>query len=88
WKAEDACGNSVTKTQTITVTDNTAPELTVPADAAASCDNVPAVGTATATDKCDAAPKVTYLGETRVDGNCAGNYKLIRSWKAEDACGN
>ncbi|WP_164972836.1 hypothetical protein, partial [Lacibacter luteus] len=52
------------------------------------CDNVPAAGTATATDKCDAAPKVTYLGETRVDGNCAGNYKLIRSWKAEDACGN
>ncbi|WP_205755997.1 SdrD B-like domain-containing protein, partial [Lacibacter luteus] len=88
WTATNSQGQTTTHTQTITVTDNTAPELTVPADAAVSCDNVPAVGTATATDKCDAAPKVTYLGEERINGNCAGNYKLIRSWKAEDACGN
>jgi hypothetical protein len=87
WKAVDACGNTTTKSQVITVSDNTKPVLTVPADASAECDDVPAVGSASATDNCSDAT-VTYEGEVRTNGNCPNNYTLTRTWKAVDACGN
>src|SRR5207245_642110 len=70
WKAVDACGNTITKSQTITVRDTTKPVLTVPLDATVECDAVPPVGTATATDNCDANPTVTYVGEARTNGSC------------------
>ena len=88
WIAEDDCGNTVTGSQTITVVDTTAPELTIPDDARAECHEVPAVGDASATDNCDANVTVTYDGEQREDGDCADNYTLIRTWTAEDNCGN
>ena len=70
----------------ITVSDNTAPVLTVPGDVAVECDAVPAVGTASATDNCDGDVTVTYDGETRVDGSCADSYTLTRTWTATDNC--
>ena len=78
WTAEDACGNAVTETQTITVEDQTAPVLSgVPADVTVECDAVPtapAIGTViTATDNCDANPTIT-LNETTAPGSCAGSY--------------
>ena len=43
WTATDACGNTATATQTITVVDNTPPVLAgVPADATVQCDAIPA----------------------------------------------
>jgi regulation of enolase protein 1 (concanavalin A-like superfamily) len=87
WIATPHCGQPATCVQTITVVDTTAPVLTVPADVTVEC-SVPAPGTATATDNCDANPVVNYLGETRVNGNCANNYQLVRTWEAVDACGN
>src|SRR5690606_41445119 len=68
--------------QTINVSDNTAPVITVPADATVECDEVPAVGTATATDNCDTDVTVTYIGETRTDGACTDTYSLTRTWRA------
>src|SRR5207247_1890808 len=89
WKAVDNRNNESPKSQSITVTDSTAPVLTVPADVAnVECDAVPAVGTASATDNCDPSPVVTYLGQTRADGACPGKYTLTRTWKAVDNCGN
>ncbi|MCG6190126.1 HYR domain-containing protein, partial [Maribellus maritimus] len=38
-----------------------------------------------ATDNCDAA---IDLVENRIDGECEGNYQLIRTWTATDYCGN
>jgi len=38
WSAEDACGNTATGVQTITIEDNTAPTLSVPADVTIECD--------------------------------------------------
>src|SRR5258705_13913382 len=43
--------------------------------------------TLTATDNCDANPTVTP-SESRTNGNCPSNYKLLRTWAASDACGN
>src|SRR5262249_62043005 len=57
WQAVDNCGNTSTKSQTISVSDNTAPVLTVPANATAECSALPPAATAahaTATDNCAA----------------------------------
>ncbi len=88
WKATDACGNTTTKSQNITVHDTTAPVLIVPPDTAVECTAVPPLGSATALDNCDTNPVVAFVGESRIDGNCAGNYTLVRTWTATDVCGN
>ena len=88
WTATDDCGNSVAATQRVAVADTTDPVLTIPADETVECDVVPAVGTATATDNCDADVTVTYDGEVRTDGACAYSYTLTRTWTATDNCGN
>ncbi|MFV8328494.1 gliding motility-associated C-terminal domain-containing protein, partial [Flavobacterium sp. ZS1P14] len=88
WTATDVCGNTTSKSQVITVQDKTAPVLSLaPADVTAECSAVPATATLTATDNCDADPKVTF-NEVRTDGNCASNYTLTRTWTATDVCGN
>ena len=65
WTATDNCGNATTQSQTITVEDTTAPELSgVPSDVTVQCDAVPAaavIGTeVTATDNCDSDVTITY----------------------------
>ena len=62
--------------------------ITCPADVTVECDAVPPVGVATATDNCDGTVTVTYNGETRLNGSCADEYTLTRTWTAEDNCGN
>src|SRR2546428_1802262 len=77
------------KSQTIVVTDSTAPVLTVPANVASvECDAGADVCTATATDNCDPNPTVSYLGQSRADGSCPGKCTLTRTWKAVDNCAN
>ncbi len=89
WSAQDACGNTATATQSITVQDITAPVvISVPADILVSCDDIPAVGTPTAIDNCDAIPTITYDGSTRIDGTCANSYTIKRNWTISDDCGN
>jgi hypothetical protein len=93
WRAEDACGNSVTATRTITVNDTTPPVITCPANqtvsAGADCTATVNPGTATATDNCGVAP--TIAG-TRSDGRpLTDPYPLgttTITWKATDQCNN
>jgi len=92
WTATDECGNAVAATQNVVVADTTPPVLTdAPADITAECDAVPAAVTISATDNCstggEAGIPVT-LAETRLDGDCPDNYRLIRVWTATDDCGN
>ncbi|TGV01141.1 gliding motility-associated C-terminal domain-containing protein [Flavivirga rizhaonensis] len=90
WTATNICGIATTHTQTVTVTDNTPPVLTLPANQTAECsdDLSPiAFGSATATDNCDANPSITSIDVT-AEGSCPGTFKIIRTWTAEDACGN
>lgn len=89
WRAQDNCGNSVTTAQTITVQDIIDPVFTsVPANVTVSCDAIPAVGNPSANDNCDTDVSIIYLGEILTDGNCLGAYSLLRTWRAEDNCGN
>jgi Bacterial Ig domain len=88
WSATDACGNTGTDVQTISIVDNTAPTLSgVPANVTVQCTAVPAAATVTATDTCDPNPSVA-LNETTSAGSCAGNYTITRTWTATDSCGN
>jgi gliding motility-associated-like protein len=90
WTATDACGNVISHTQTLTVQDTTAPVFVeaLPADLVLECsDTIPAAATLTATDNCSTTMTVVF-DEQRVDGSCANNYELIRTWTATDECGN
>ena len=89
WTATDACGNTKTATQQITVRDTQKPVFTAsPANITVQCSTIPAPGNATATDNCDATVAITYNGETRTNGACTDSYTLTRRWTAADNCGN
>ena len=89
WTATDACGNSSSCIQTITVQDTTDPQFvgTLPGDLTVECSAVPDPATLTATDNCDDDVVVTF-DQTRTDGICLDSYILTRTWTATDNCGN
>ncbi|MCK6690476.1 MAG: hypothetical protein L6Q97_00065 [Thermoanaerobaculia bacterium] len=89
WTATDACGNTKTATQRITVRDTQRPLFTsVPPNVTVECNAVPSAGNATATDNCDSSVSIAYEGETRTNGVCTDSYTLTRRWRATDNCGN
>ena len=86
WSVADACGNTASASQIITVVDTTAPVIVdAPADATAECDNVPGQGMLAVTDNCDLMPTVT-VSENVVPQECG--YLLVRTYTASDDCGN
>ena len=86
WTATDDCDNPSMATQTITVQDTTAPELTIPADYTVECSDEITYDDASATDNCG----MVEIGEvmTTIAGNCTGNYTITRAFTATDECGN
>jgi hypothetical protein len=90
WKATDACGNSTSAAQIITIQDNTAPTFTsFPGNVTIQCSQAPpAVSNPVATDGCGGYVQISYLGQVRTNGNCQNNYTLTRTWRATDLCGN
>ncbi len=93
WTYNDGNGNTSSQTQTVIVKDITAPVLSgVPANAAVSCDNIPAPATVNATDNCDASPVITYAEQStqNADVQSVGHYQytITRTWTATDVNGN
>jgi gliding motility-associated-like protein len=88
WTFVDACGNTSSVSQTISVNDNVPPSFSqaAPANTTASCDNIPAPAVLTAIDNCGNAS--VNMTETILAGSCPSNYQIIRTWTATDACGN
>ena len=86
FTATDDCGNSTTATQTITVEDTTAPELTIPADYTAECSDELVMDAASASDNCGEVT-IEEVSET-IAGDCAGNYTIVRTFTATDDAGN
>ena len=86
WTATDDCGNASSATQTITIIDTTAPELTIPADYTAECSDEHPMDEATATDNCGEV--VITVEEVTTAGACAGDYVITRTFTAADDCGN
>jgi hypothetical protein len=88
WTATDACGNSASCVQTITVRDTGSPTITCPPDLTLECgaSTAPgATGTATAQDACSVV-NVTYSDS--VSNICGGSKIIKRTWTASDGCGN
>src|SRR3989441_5639032 len=79
WTATDACGNSSTASQTISVRDITAPVIAaLPAASTIDCPAAPSFATATATDTCDANPTLTFVDSS--SGSCPVVH--VRTWTA------
>ena len=86
FTATDNCDNETMATQTITVQDTTAPELTIPADYTVECSDDMPMEAASATDNCG----MVTISEVQsiVSGDCTGNYTITRAFTATDECGN
>ncbi|TLS67300.1 HYR domain-containing protein [Mariprofundus erugo] len=86
WSATDAHGNVGTATQTVTVTDTTAPSVLAPADVTVEASAVlstVAIGNATATDLVD--------GAVAASSNAPASFPVgttVVIWSATDAAGN
>lgn len=99
WTVSDDCGNTSTVfTQTITVTDNTAPAWITPAgslDRTVECSNVAALAAAqllkpVASDLCDGNVSniVKVSGAFVPGGSCPNQGSYINTWTVKDDCGN
>ena len=87
WTATDACGNSSQHVQVIHVVDEEAPEFTfVPANLTIQCDEALPTEMPEAMDNC---AMVTISEEQEIiPTDCDSEYTLIRTFTAEDECGN
>lgn len=98
WSATDNCNNinAIHYVQTINVSDNSAPEWnTVPGalDISVPCNDADSLAVALsmapfATDECNSGVQINLTGDEIYNGSCPGVYMRIRSWTAEDDCGN
>ncbi len=98
WKAVDACGNSATCQQIISVHDDVPPVITsCPApitvagtiNAQGNCVAAVNMGTPTATDNC--SPGVTFTNSFNGTANASGTYPggtTTVVWTGTDGCGN
>ena len=89
WTATDACGNSSTASQVISIMDLNPPVISgVPADITVACTGIPPnVPNVTAKDDCSEIYEGMFK-EDKIIGNCPGAYTLIWSWLYTDRCGN
>jgi hypothetical protein len=85
WTATDACGNTATATQTITLLDTTPPVvLYQPEDVTIQCDELAPFEEPVFADNCDASLTIEFTDN--VEGNCP--WYWICTWTATDDCGN
>ncbi|MBK8831720.1 MAG: T9SS type A sorting domain-containing protein [Saprospiraceae bacterium] len=91
YLATDACNNTSTCTQIITVFDDTPPMLTCPAGVTVQCAALvpaPNIALVTSTDNCAGTAAITHVGDVISNQTCANRYTLTRTYRATDLCGN
>ncbi len=92
WTATDACDNTATTSQIITVNDNIAPVLpAAPTTLTVSCAAdvpTPAASTLIATNNCGQADMVITPTDVISNQTCPNRFTITRTWMATDACGN
>lgn len=91
WQVTDECGNSLSKSQIITVVDTIAPVVDFPSDITVACfddtdDSATGVPT-NVNDACDANPTVSKM-DLVTAGSCEHSFVVERTWFVVDACGN
>ena len=87
WVATDACGNSTSASQIITIQDQKAPVFVGEInDVTINCNDIPPANPQpTVTDNCDKQVAIVFK-ETTETVNC--NTLIKRTWSATDICGN
>jgi large repetitive protein len=87
WTATDACNNTASASQTVTVNDAIAPTITnVPADVTLTCPATASFATPTAADNCGAV--ALSFTDVTTGAPCPGASTTTRTWTATDMCGN
>lgn len=87
WIATDYCENSSSASQLVHIVDTTAPEFIVyTAETNINCDEQLPAPFVTVADNCGIATWTS--ADVRIDGNCAYNYTIERTYTAIDECGN
>jgi gliding motility-associated-like protein len=95
--ASDNCGNqAINATSTIIIIDNIPPVITnLPGslDLSVECSDPEALSDAlalvpTATDNCTLTPEIHLISETNYEGECVGEYQIVRIWNFTDDCEN
>lgn len=85
WTATDACGNSTSQSQTITVGDDGPPIIEgVPANQTTQC-GLPELPIVTANDNCGTVD--LQFTQSSPSDTCS-TYEVTRTWTATDDCGN
>ena len=88
YTVTDACGNSVSASQTIYVVDEVAPVLLgVPADTVIVCGEELPIAVTTATDNCSSEEDILLAVEDQLIPSSCGT-TIQRIYMASDACGN
>jgi hypothetical protein len=90
YRATDACGNSASCTQTITVFDNIALELLVhPCHSFnVQTGSRPKFALVVSTDNCGGTTTTTFVGDAISNQGCINRFIVTRTYRATDACGN
>lgn len=96
WDATDYCGNSVSKSQTITVEDTEAPSWLTAAgalDATVQCSDAAGLATAQTyepvpADNCDPSLAPVKTSGSFVPGGCPQAGIYTNTWEVTDNCGN
>jgi large repetitive protein len=89
YTATDACGNSATAVQLISLVDETDPYFNVfPTDVTADCSSIPSAETAVVTFGDNCSNPSIVMSESIEEGSCANEYLLLRNYTLTDACGN
>jgi large repetitive protein len=88
WTVKDACNNTATVSQKITVRDSRVPTIgTIPTNVTVDCNKIPAPAKVTATDNCDKSVEIA-VNDKITAGLCTDSYLIARTWTATDNCGN
>ncbi|MGD0539508.1 MAG: LamG-like jellyroll fold domain-containing protein, partial [Verrucomicrobiota bacterium] len=86
WMATDACSNTATCSQTVTVVDTTPPVLTCATNKTVNCSTPWTFDAPTASDSCSGTKVTITILSTVTNGICP--MVITRTWQATDACSN
>lgn len=90
WTYTDACGNTTSVSQTITVNDTQAPTANIPAAVTVECiGDVPVANINAVTgvaDNCTVNPVVVWVGDVSDGQSCPET--IVRTYSITDDCGN
>ena len=86
WQATDACGNTSTCSQTVTVVDTTPPVFICATNKSVVCGTAWTFDVPTASDACSGTNVTITILSTVTNGLCP--QVITRTWLATDVCGN